>query len=90
MINPPLKASILKMSLTNRHYKTVSIAHASVLDDDSSAVNIHSKRLKAVELRVMVKAPLLAGRTIFQQKAYFNIVCGLPRVLIIQNSRKTS
>ena len=41
----------------------------------------------------MVKPSLLVGRTIFQRKAYFSIemvVCGLPRVLIIQNSQKTS
>ena len=40
--------------------------------------------------RVMVKTPLLVGRTIFQRKAYFNIemvVCELPRVLILQNLR---
>ena len=38
MIKPPLKTSILKMTLTNHHYKNVSIAHTS-MDDDSSAVD---------------------------------------------------
>ena len=41
--------------------------------------------------RMMVKTLLLVGRTIFQRKAYFNIVmivCGLPRVL--QNLRIAS
>ena len=46
MIEPPLKTSILKITLTYHHYKNVSIAHTS-MDDDSSAVDIR-KEIKAV------------------------------------------
>ena len=36
MIKPPLKTSILKITLTKHHHKKVSIAHIS-MDVDSSA-----------------------------------------------------
>ena len=41
MIKPPLKTSILKMTLTKHHNKNVSIAHTS-MDDDLSAVDNHN------------------------------------------------
>ena len=49
MIKPPLKTSILKITLTKHHYKNVSIAHTS-MDDDSSAVDIHNTIRDSVRL----------------------------------------
>ena len=41
MIKPPLKTSVLQITLTKHHYKNVSIAHTS-MDDDSSADDIRN------------------------------------------------
>ena len=49
MIKPPLKTSILKITLTKHHYKNVSIAHTS-MDDDSSALDIHNAIRDSVRL----------------------------------------
>ena len=49
MIKPPLKMSILKITLTKYHYKNVSIAHTS-MDDDSSADDIYNAIRDSVKL----------------------------------------
>ena len=49
MIKPPLKMSILKITLTKHHYKKICIARTS-MDNDSSAVDIHNAIRDSVRL----------------------------------------